>query len=109
MPEPRRLEVDGSGRYGIKAGEVRRSLKETQEKVLRELSSLINEGRETAKYTNFADPNAAQWPDAQEKYFKFFTRVSNLVGRACGDSSNHSRELQRVADGGGIPTSYFSR
>lgn len=80
-----------------------------QEKVLHELSSLINEGRETAGHINFANPTAAQLPNAQEIYFKFFTRVSNLVSRACGDGSNHSRELQRVADAGGIPTSHFSR
>ncbi len=81
-----------------------------REKVLLELQALMNGGDELITHTSFGTRKPAQWPDVQRKYYQFLTRALNLVGRACDKSSDHYRELSRVAGiTGGNSSANFTR
>ena len=69
-----------------------------QEKAVLELQRLLDEGTELSTHTEFGTRDAGHWPIAQQGYCAFLTRAMNLVGRACGNSSDHYRELSRVAE-----------
>lgn len=76
-----------------------------QERVKDEFEQLIEEGKETLKHTNFGEPvNEAQFNRAQTRYFSLRTRALNLIGRACGNESDHYIALSRLGEGEGAGT-----
>ena len=74
-----------------------RRTKRTQDLLKESFERLIEEGRQILREVGWdASRYETSFP-ANEDYFRFRTLAMNLVRRACGDDSDHYRELGRLA------------
>lgn len=69
----------------------------TQERLLAAFATLVAEGRQILNEAGFRGDNYNVFPP-QDRYIRFRTEALNLVRRACGDDSDHYKELRRIAE-----------
>jgi hypothetical protein len=72
--------------------------------IAKEFEQLIAHGQTMLTSTGWDGRNMQRWPSIDE-YLFVRTRASNLVGRVCGEKSDHYRELEGIA-GEGLANPY---
>lgn len=67
------------------------------ERLRQRFSALLKEGEGTLRQNGWPSKDNYRHPE-QVEYIRFRTEALNLIRRACGESSDHYRELRRIAD-----------
>lgn len=68
------------------------------ERLKQRFVSLLEEGQQILQRSGGASNQGYQHPE-QVDYIRFRTEALNLIRRACGEGSDHYRELRKIADG----------
>lgn len=69
----------------------------TQELIKQSFARLIDEGHQILRQAGWDGNKYRKFP-AENDYYRFRTESMNLVRRSCGESSDHYRELKRIAE-----------
>ena len=78
----------------------------TQEFIKQSFVKLIEEGRNILCQSGWDGNHYNRFP-AENDYYRFRTESMNLVRRSCGESSDHYRELKRIAETKDTTTNSF--
>jgi len=72
-------------------------------------TALLEEGLRVLRANGWPSDDSYRHPE-QVDYIRFRTESLNLIRRACGETSDHYRELRKIADGGDTSlNSYYYR
>ena len=70
----------------------------TQEQVIAELKRLIEEGQRILRAAGWDGGKYQRTFPGDVEYLRFRTSALNLIRRACGDNSDHYRQLRQIAE-----------
>lgn len=76
------------------------------QKLTEAFTALLTEGERVLRAAGWPDSNHFRHPQTSE-YLRFRTEALNLTRRACGEDSDHYRELLRIADSNGSNSYYY--